>query len=215
MLKKVAAWKAQNRYWLRVLCFRLGAYAAAAKTPRQRAEEREQQIRLSCLKKKNEALRKLLRRTPWWVRGHLHLGSAAMELELMDGERESEAAVSTIRVSALAVLTLLKRGITAGKDKGGRITSRLECEALYLLGIAHFFDARFDEALAAFDRLLEAQQWMGLRRHLLFSAHEYAGTAAMALERNEEAFHHFIAIPRWKREAAIAYLKSKQRAAYH
>lgn len=52
-------------------------------------------------------LRRLLRKTPWWVTGHLHLGY--VELMLLDLERNAGDAQihATIRASAHAALQLL------------------------------------------------------------------------------------------------------------
>lgn len=56
-------------------------------------------------------LRCLLQETPWWLRGHLLLGSAELAHQLESKQRPDTGALETVRLSAVAALTLL------GKEK--------------------------------------------------------------------------------------------------
>lgn len=160
----------------------------------------------SSLVPESSLLRRLLRKTPWWINGHLRLGFTELAYQLRGDEKPDPQRVEVIRLSALAVLTLAGRGVAAGSG----LSSRRILEARYLLAMTSFFKKRFDEALRELEKLLVPEERSKLSVDVVVGVLEHAGASAMALEKRTDALRYFQAIPERLRSSesrtAIEYL---------
>lgn len=150
-------------------------------------------------------LRRLLRRTPWWIDGHLRLGFLAVQSQLEAAQGRDPRSLQQIRIAGEAAERL-----TAGTPdaEGAR-----GAELRLLLAMELFFRRDFAEAFRTLESLLQAPRAAHLSLSQYHLALEHAAAAALALgeEKRAEALYH--KIPQRRRTAdtvtAMQYLKSK------
>lgn len=159
---------------------------------------------------KSDQLRAILRRTPWWVRGHLELGFLELRRALSPGQSVSEPLGEVVASSARAVLAL-------SVDKHGRALKgreRLVNEARYLLAMVEVSRHRFVEALGIFAGILARNNAMTMRQDVRISALEHAAKTALTLGSDTIAYDFLTQIPAGlassESETALRKLRAKE-----
>lgn len=175
------------------------------------SSSQEEQIR--CTERRRALLRKLLRRYPWWIGGHVNFGNEELQaLQILD-ERPTPRALAIIRVSAEAALQL-----TASLNRLPTGKLSVVLEAKYLLAMVAFLKRDFDGALKYFHQLLALNNVPHLSRQVLTKALENGGAAAMATGNELLALEFFSRIPEDSRSSearsAIALIQSKNPESY-
>lgn len=164
-------------------------------------------------------LRRLLRRTPWWVNGHLRLGFTELTRELASQTGRDRRALQTIRICGEAVLRLTDQASVADVRPSGPAAQAApserypaeRCEAELLFAMELFLRKEFERALERLLVLVGPERSVHLTRRSHLLAIEHAGAAALALGERERAKELFHSIPEGARtretSAAINYLK--------
>ena len=160
------------------------------------------QPRATVFRRQIERLRKLLRREPFWLRGHLELGLLAVEAYTALPPEESSRMLALARVSAEAIKRL------HGSEEGQEAAV-----AKSILASVMLFERKFPEALSAFEDLIGSSQseMPPKARAIVF---EHGAAAAMALGFNQKAEVFLRAIPpefsTEERSAAVRWLELEE-----
>lgn len=143
-------------------------------------------------------LQELLRRVPFWTRGHIEYGLTLFELEVLRDGKKDPRAIAGIRASRDAAIML---GVDPKRD------ARLQ----FLRGAECFFLGDYEQAFLEFE---QAGQH-GIKQRTQLLALEYAGAAAMALGRETQALALYQSIPlnaqSGEIKIAISYLEDPER----
>ena len=145
-------------------------------------------------------LRRALRRTPWWARGHLLLGFSELGLLQYRAAAPDPRGLAAVRVCAQAAIELYQH----------ELSPKRRDQAQYLLAMAAFLTKDYPGALFQFEEIISSKT---LSETLLVSVFENAGAAAMVVEDYDRALAFFENIPRQRLTsqaiAAVSYLKSR------
>jgi tetratricopeptide (TPR) repeat protein len=136
-------------------------------------------------------LRKLLRRNPRWLGGHLQFGLCELERNLaIDGAKHPRS-IAAISLSAMAVKCL-------SRDNP---ESEEYASASYLEGMCSFLQGDYEKTLARFETLLEKPVPLQekTRNRLL----EYAAAASLSLGASDAAKKFLEQIPTEQRNAEV------------
>ena len=147
-------------------------------------------------------LRKLLRKNPTWIKGHLLLASCALRAFEVDARENTARHLATAKLSAQAVKVL------AGEDSD----EQLEADAV--VGMTQFYSKRYEASLVEFEKLLKTDKQVRLAKDTLVKVLECAGAAALALGDQERAEKYLSGVPEKNRsgqnEAALNYIEAKR-----
>ena len=152
--------------------------------------EKDPVKRASQLKRLRIEVRKALRRTPWWVEGHLNLGMIELDLMALQHEKPSPRSVSTVRACADAVMRLMNRRSPFRKKNARRVL-----EAKYLLAMGFFRLGKYEEAVEVFEGILALNNAVLMDRDAYFSALEHAALASIILNDGASAEIYLGRIP--------------------
>ena len=150
-----------------------------------------------------QQLRRLLRKQPNWLRGHMLFGEAALHAYELDQRDAVPRHLAAVRASAKALRLL-------AEQSGARMAQQALVLAQYFEAMVYFHSKDFAQALTLIEQLLQENKLQQLNPGQVQRGIESAGAAAMALDEQERAMQLFSLLPAEAnssvRDTALAYL---------
>lgn len=172
---------------------------------RSRSDISPDERRAKRLLERRLALRRMLRRVPYWGLGHIRLGLTELDIAAGSDAPADPRTRAAIRLSAEAAVALSGRVERLG---------RLVLESKFLFARDAFLERDYERGLQLLTEILEPRHAVHLSGAVNTSALEYSGLALMALGRHSEAAEAFQRIaPRCRSKEVQAAMSYVQRPA--
>lgn len=156
-----------------------------------------------------QLLCRLLRRTPYWLQGHLHLGMLEALVESRSTAARDTRRVARVRASAKAALSLLRHQSLSKIER-----KSIELQASFLQGMSHFLFREFEKAADFFYEVLDPTQADYVNLELGLLCMEFGGFTAITLGEEERALRYFEALPPSRQtpevQTSLNYLRQKE-----